>query len=61
MGGARAEHVGVVPALHPFALLDLNNLLVRSEALSTLVTPGRPQDTKDASRWDSMTVEGAYV
>ena len=56
----RVEHVGVIPTLSPLALLDLNRLIVDSEAMAATLPDSCDFTSETAKKWDSITVEGAF-
>jgi len=57
LNGSRGTYSGAVPTLNPFALLDMNNLLVTLENERVLVPPGEAWKAPNALELDKMTVQ----
>jgi hypothetical protein len=60
VGGSRSEYTGMVPWLSPLVMLDINNLMVRTEDMA-MSLPADAANAPSAKKWDSMTVEGAHA
>jgi monoamine oxidase len=53
----RSAYHGTIPQLNPFALLDVNNLLILTDRLAKSIDCAAPYNHVDANQYDGMTVE----